>query len=354
MKTIVLARATLRQAALCLLLGAPLLSSCEKPVTEPAAPVQTANTQQAVTVQNGRLVFKDSHSWSEVATRLINLPAEELATWQRKFKGFEPLDAAAVKAALANKPDGEHAVQAYFLAMLNKNAMYQIGPDVFIYGQNTLYWLKNPDEATVGRVREQITAGSVTPSATLEVLPFQKHAPKSMQAEGATTAARPTYVYSTPLEYDGVQHQWYQGSNFYFKYRTRFFIYSSYPYAGKPTAEVGVVNRLEYSKAGQSSWKQAGENANKAFSAIRISWWGTGQPSSGPYLPGAYMDTSGEINLPDVSTSGNWDLVSSTVILASHFSSITLTGSVSNSVNWNTSQSSQRNLYYNYSDVQVF
>jgi hypothetical protein len=290
-------------------------------------------------VQDSRLVFKSSEDWATMAATIAHMTPEQRAAWQKSFPGFAPLSPAAAAAALKDMPDGEHPVDAFFLAMLNKDGMYQIGKDVFFFAKNVLYTVAESDKALLEQVRQELATGTVKPAPGLKINVFRDHPPVSLLPAAKTG--------SVGITDDHVQYQWYQGNNIYFKYRTRLAINSSYYYFGQPTAEVYLVNVLEYSKSNVSWWANAGENANKAFSSITIQWSGIGQMPV-PYANGYYAQTGGTYTLPDVSRSDNQNLELSRIILASHIDAITVSGAVSNSVNWNTWQSNTQNLNYTY------
>ncbi|MBO2007592.1 hypothetical protein [Hymenobacter negativus] len=329
-----------------------LLTACEKKDAAEVSPQAPAVTTPDVRVQDGRLVFASDLAWMKTVSQLANYNAAELAAWQGKFPGFEALPAAATEAALLDKPDGEHPVDRYFLALLNRDGLYQVGQQVHIFSHNVLYSLTNPDEATIRSVRQAIATGHATASPTLKISVFSEHPPQQLRGEpkeGGSTANKTL----AGLDYvdDNVQYQWYQGNNFYFKYRTRFGVRSTYNYNGQTAAEVYLTNTLLYSKTSVTWWRQAGDNANKTFSTMSLHWDGNGQLPV-PYAIGVYGPTSADWTVAGKSSSDNTEMyLSCGIITADHIDNVTLSGTVSNSVNWNTSQSNFR--YLNYSATNL-
>ena len=329
---------------MCAIIASLSLASCSKKELDDIN-IESTVSANDVTVQNSRLVFSSYGAWQNTVNKIIGFDRAQLASWQKEFTGFAPLSSSEISSALKSKPDGLQPVDKYFLAMLNKDGIYQIGNEVFIFVDNTLYTLVNPTEAEIQKTKEDAVAGKAVASANLKVALLRDSAPRTLKGindagSQSSSAGTANYVDET---YDQVQYQWYQGNNIYYKYQTRFGVQSAYQYNNHPTLRVYIFNGLLYSKSNVSWWDNAGENANKTFSTISIAWSGVGQQN----LAGGWGPVSNQlITLQGASRSDNQLLVIETLISAERVDGLTLTGTVYNSVNWNTNQSSTKNLSY--------
>ena len=327
-----------------------LLTSCAKKELDDVT-VESATTVKDASVQNSRLVFSNYGAWQNAVNKIISFDQTQLADWQKKFTGFVPLSSSDMTLALNSKPDGKQPVDAYFLAILNKDGVYQIGNDVYIFSNNVLYTLVNATEAKIESTKQDIQAGTAVASANLKIAKLKDNAPKYIPLSNnsggkSSQAGKTAYI---DLVDESVQYQWYNGNNIYFKYNTTFALNTSYYYNNHAFFQVYLENNLKYSKSNVSWWALAGESCNKTFSTIAIVWSGVGQQN----LAGGWGPVYSQyLEMPSVSRTDNQPLITKIIIGADQVDRIQVTGTISNSVNWNTSQSVTKNL--NYSVLYTF
>lgn len=224
------------------------------------------NDRTDVSVENGRISFKDSKAYFETISALNKMDERSLASWQSKYKinslmkYFEEnqmSDSELKHEDLINFPYG-------YTSVLNSDAEVKIGDALVWYNQGTKYFVSNGDESLLQALK-------LDPSLNSSQIVKLKYTIKKIEPKNeAYSSSRINYPANSGVGTNGYQFQFsYCLNGTQRKYINELYaiqdqvagILGGYQYHTSLTLRM----KLEY-RTSKGAWRVAGENRNINYS----------------------------------------------------------------------------------------
>jgi hypothetical protein len=238
-------------------------------------PAGTREDDQQLSVENGRLTFRDKTQLAATLRKLSKFSKSAIEAWEKSLPGFESLRS---NAAPATEREGElPALPLAVRSILNKNGQYKLGADIYYLSGRDEYIIPNGDETVLAK----LVAGSEVDFGQTPGLVHHELKVRNLPRAAIQTSDEPQTLafQETPLD-DNEFYECkfrYNDVDFRFKYLARAWSYINFIY-------VDVFSFFEYyqSRRWRSSiWTHAGNPSDKSLRGLNF--WGSATWPGGPF-----------------------------------------------------------------------
>ncbi|GAB3995604.1 hypothetical protein GCM10028807_36200 [Spirosoma daeguense] len=265
------------------------LLSCERYKDTSVSP----NNDLGVSIQNGRLAFKDKASFEKVLSQIRTISTEEeAAKWESKFN-YASLRK--YNAAHRDKPKLEEMNLPIFnKVLLNENAEYIIGKTIVWFNDGYVHYIDNQDENLLQQIKSNPALSKNKSAVITKVIPVSEDVKSTMGTIGGTSL------------YAWYQKMWSLNCSNGLERKTVYELVSTTIQGGQGnTFDYTLYIRIKLEWRGSSGWRpNAGETRQVYVNISGSVWAQCNVITPPPFSFNTWYTSNSDIHLNLTGTSG--------------------------------------------------